>query len=201
MFLWNPYKNSEETKTPTEEPIVSALNLHTTTLPTLLNTTAVLISPTIYSVSIIGTVASGVNNNSNVGQPKALAYKQKRSSEKVVNSQDKPKTSFSPFFLPAMSNSNSEPLLKRNVILDRPVRNSVYKRSGSKVIQTSVDDQKGVRRRIRTLGLGDVKTETPFGKYKVIDQPFYLEDPFTTYAKGISRKPRFFVLGVLLQRF
>ena len=49
------------------------------------------------------------------------------------------------------------------------------------------DDRKGIKRNLRTLDLENVKAKSTFEKYNLVNpQPFYLEDPFTTYAKGES---------------
>ena len=188
MFLWNPYKKSDDLKTTTEtttnldstlqspEPVASALSVQTSTLSTLLNTSAVLIS----AASILGTIASGVNDNS---MPKVSAYKQKRSSEKGVEYHGNPKHPFSPFFLPTIYDSDSS--TKRKIVFDTPIKESVNENSGTKLIQNGVKEQKRPRRKIKTSSFVDEKTKAPNNKYKTHGERFRLEDPFTTYVKGI----------------
>ena len=199
LFLWNPYKGldnkhlAEKTLTTasnstndsnfdSSEPVTEALLLQTPTVNPLLNSTAVLFS------TVIGSIANGINGNSDLVTPKASRYKQKRSSEKVLNFEEKLKTSFSPFVLPDKGNPKTELLMnRREVFLDSSVLKSEHKRSGEQEIAKNTlvgVDKKGVNKRLRTLGLKNVRTESPYEMYKVINPPFYLEDPFTTYAKG-----------------
>ena len=199
LFLWNPYKGLEhhkhlEEKTLTtasnsthelnfssSEPVPQALLVQTPTVTPLLNSTAVIFSTVL--IPVLGSIANGINGNSDLVTPKASRYKQKRSSEKVLNFEDK--TSFSPFFLADKSNPKTELLMKRG--MDSSVLKSEYKRSGEQKIFKNIivgDDNKGVHKRLRTLGLENVRTESPYEMYNVINPPFYLEDPFTTYAKG-----------------
>ena len=201
LFLWNPYKGLDRNSLTTasnstndsnfdsaEQPVTEALILQTPTVTPLLNSTAVFFSTVPVLIPLIGSIANGMKGNSDLVTPKASRYKQKRSSEKVLNFEDKLKTSFSPFFLSDKSNPKTKLLIKRdNVLLDSSLLKSEYKRSGEQeVVNNKIveDDKKGLKQRLRTLGLENVRTESPYEMYKVINQPFYLEDPFTTYAKG-----------------
>ena len=204
LFLWNPYKGvskhlTEKTLTTasnytnnlsfdSSEPVSEALLVQTSTVTPLLNSTAVLFSAIPSLIPLIASISNGKKGNSNLVTPKASRYKQKRSSENVLNFEDKLITSYSPFFLPKKSNPKTELLMKKgNVLLDSSVLKSEYKRSGEQEIVKDIlvgGDKKGVNKRLQTLGLENVRTESPYEMYKVINPPFYLEDPFTTYAKG-----------------
>ena len=73
------------------------------------------------------------------------------------------------------------------MFLESSLSKSEYKRSGEYEISKNKivgDDKQGIKERLRALGFENVKTESPYETHKVINQPFYLEDPFTTYAKG-----------------
>ena len=170
------------------EPVSEALLVQTSTVTPLLNSTAVLFSAIPSLIPLIASISNGKKGNSNLVTPKASRYKQKRSSENVLNFEDKLITSYSPFFLAKKSNPKTELLMKKgNVLLDSSVLKSEYKRSGEQEIVKDIlvgGDKKGVNKRLQTLGLENVRTESPYEMYKVINPPFYLEDPFTTYAKG-----------------
>ena len=101
------------------EPVTEALIIQTPTVTPLLNSTAVLLSTVPVLIPLIGSIANGLKGNSNLVTPKVSRYKQKRSSDKVLNYEDKLKTSFSPFFLPEKSHPKTELLMNRdNIFLD-----------------------------------------------------------------------------------
>ena len=212
LFLWNPYKNtsrlSGEAKSTTAlfsnftsnsnfespESITSAAALHvqTSTVPNLLNSSTVFIS----AASLIGNLARGVKDNSMrmIATPKTLSYKQKRSSEKLVAFDDsKLKTSFSPFFLkPAKFTSKKKELLIRpNKVFESSVINNDYKINGAKKKKINAksikkEDQADTKISLQSLGSLDNVSPTIKTQYEMY-KPFYLEDPFTTYAKGIAK--------------
>jgi len=204
LFLWNPYKGIPTTASTaafnstnnsnfhSSEPVTEALIRQTPTVTPLLNSTAVLLSTVPVLIPLIGSIANGLKGNSNLVTPKVSRYKQKRSSDKVLNYEDKVKTSFSPFFLPEKSHLKTELLMnKDNIFLESSLLKSEYKRSGEQEIGKNKfvgDDRQGVKERLRTLGFENVRTESPYETHKVINQPFYLEDPFTTYAKAQRAK-------------
>ena len=211
LFLWNPYKNtsklSGEAKSTTAlfsnftsnanfespESITSAaLHVQTPTVSNLLNSSTLFIS----AASLIGNLARGVKDNSmNINAtPKTLSYKQKRSSEKLVTFDDsKLKTSFSPFFLkPAkFSSKKKELLIRPNKVFESSVINNDYKINGAKKKKFDTkskrkEDQADMKISLQSLGSLDNVSPTIKTQYEMY-KPFYLEDPFTTYAKGIAK--------------
>ena len=211
LFLWNPYKNtsklSGEAKSTTAlfsnftsnsnfespESITSAaLHVQTSTVSNLLNSSTLFIS----AASLIGNLARGVKDNSmNINAtPKTLSYKQKRSSEKLVTFDDsKLKTSFSPFFLkPAkFSSKKKELLIRPNKVFESSIINNDYKINGAKKKKINAksikkEDQADMKISLQSLGSLDNVSPTIKTQYEMY-KPFYLEDPFTTYAKGIAK--------------
>lgn len=214
LFLWNPYKNtskfSGEAKSTTAlfsnftsnsnfespESITSAaLHVQTSTVSNLLNSSTVFIS----AASLIGNLARGVKDNSMrmMVTPKTLSYKQKRSSEKLVTFDDsKLKTPFSPFFLkPAkFSSKKKELLIRPNKVFESSVinlYNNDYKINGAKKKKFDTksirkEDQADTKISLQSLDSLDNVSPTIRTQYEMY-KPFYLEDPFTTYAKGIEK--------------
>ena len=193
LFLWNPYKGvgkgSKSSTISDNSTVISTTDLSelltSPTVTTLLNSTAVLLSTALLKAS--GT--KSMNADFESVTPKTLSYKQKRSSERVSNFEEKLKTSFKPFYIPNRILS-SEELRKNNLIFVNSISNGDEER----IIQPNIlshnifgDDRKGIKRNLRTLDLENVKAKSTFEKYNLVNpQPFYLEDPFTTYAKGES---------------
>ena len=193
LFLWNPYKGVQSGKSSTtadNSTIISPSDLSdlitSPTVTTLLNSTAVLIS----SAALLGTAGTrNVNDSFDSVTPKTLKYKQKRSSERVSNFEERLKTSFSPFYIPSKLISSKDMLTKKNgVISMEPVLQGEHKGIGQSNILTHNivgGDRKNIKRKLRTLDLETVKSKSPYEMYNLVNpQPFYLEDPFTTYAKG-----------------
>ena len=138
--------------------------------------------------------------------PKTLSYKQKRSSEKLVAFDDsKLKTSFSPFFLkPAkFSSKKKELLIRPNKVFESSVINNDYKINGAKKKKFDTkskrkEDQADMKISLQSLGSLDNVSPTIETQYEMY-KPFYLEDPFTTYAKGIAKlyKLTYYILKIL----
>ena len=194
LFLWNPYGNEKAKNAPTAlastsarnsnhqllEPMNSAANLQAPTVSTLLNATAVIISTT---KSLMGRATNRPHQMTNLSTPKALAYKQKGNRERLAIIPVKKSNSVAyPF--QAKSHSNSKTLTNAQKLDPNPTQSNVYKRIGSNIMQNSVDDKNVAKRRVSTLDIRDINTESAFGIHKIKGKPFYLEDPFTTYAKG-----------------
>ena len=158
------------------------------TVTTLLNSTALLLS----SASLLKAGGTkSMNANFESVTPKTLSYKQKRSSERVSNFEETLKTSFQPFYIQNRI-SNSEDVLtnKNDVVFVK----STSKGDEERILQPNSlshnafgVDTKSMKRKLRTFDLENVKAKSQFEKYNLVNpQPFYLEDPFTTYAKGTS---------------
>lgn len=198
LFLWNPYKGvgrgGKSSTVSDNFTMISTSDLSelitSPTVTTLLNSTAVLIS----SAALHGTSAGTRNMSALIHSvtPKTLSYKQKRSSERVSDFEEKLKTSFKPFYIPNKLSSKEDILTKNNnIIFVESFSNGKEKRiKQPKILSRNVvgGDKNSMKRKLRTLDLNNVKPKSPsFEMYNLINpQPFYLEDPFTTYAKGIS---------------
>ena len=126
LFLWNPYKGvgkgSKSSTISDNNTVISTTELSelltSPTVTTLLNSTAVLLSTALLKAS--GTKSMNVDFESVT--PKSVSYKQKRSSERVSNFEEKLKTSFKPFYIPNRIRS-SEELKKNNLIFVSSISN------------------------------------------------------------------------------